>query len=210
MRRLRCETCDSRLAFAALIIDHAPSFIHITYPFWVDDAVDWDERYESDGEKMLLAIEVARRNVLEQTGGPFGAAVFESASGRLLSVGMNMVVSQNNAMLHGEVVAFMMAQARLRSYTLGGPGQPEHELVTSCDPCAMCLGATLWSGVRRVICGARREDAELLDFDEGPVFPESYAYLRSRGIEIVRGVRREQAAAVLEFYRNQNGTVYNG
>jgi tRNA(Arg) A34 adenosine deaminase TadA len=74
----------------------------------------------------------------------------------------------------------------------------------------MCLGATLWSGVRRLICGARREDAEALKFDEGPVFPESYAYLESRGIDIVRGVCRKEAVAVLDLYLSRNGTVYNG
>ena len=47
-------------------------------------------------------------------------------------------------------------------------------------------------------------------FDEGPVFPESYAYLAERGIEIVRGVLREEAAGVLDFYANTNGLIYNG
>ncbi|HVG39005.1 MAG TPA: hypothetical protein VM870_06955, partial [Pyrinomonadaceae bacterium] len=79
-----------------------------------------------------------------------------------------------------------------------------------CEPCAMCLGATLWSGVKRVVCGATREDARQLNFDEGPVFADSYSYLSERGIEIVRGVRRTEARAVLELYRLGSGTIYNG
>jgi tRNA(Arg) A34 adenosine deaminase TadA len=74
----------------------------------------------------------------------------------------------------------------------------------------MCLGATLWSGVTRLVFGASRDDATALEFDEGPVFPESYAYLESRGIEVVRGVMRKEAAAVLELYRRQGGPIYNG
>jgi tRNA(Arg) A34 adenosine deaminase TadA len=74
----------------------------------------------------------------------------------------------------------------------------------------MCLGATLWSGVRRVVYGATREDATLLNFEEGPVFPESYRYLEARGIEIVRGVLRDEARAVLELYRANSGKIYNG
>jgi tRNA(Arg) A34 adenosine deaminase TadA len=66
------------------------------------------------------------------------------------------------------MVAFMVAQQRIGSFTLAGPGMPAHELVTSCEPCAMCLGATLWSGVRRVVYGAAREDASRLAFEEGP------------------------------------------
>nr|MBA3258060.1 nucleoside deaminase [Gemmatimonadales bacterium] len=79
-----------------------------------------------------------------------------------------------------------------------------------CEPCAMCLGATLWSGVRRLVCGATREDAAALGFDEGPVFPESYAYLESRGIEVIRSVLREDAAAVLDLYQRSGGPIYNG
>jgi tRNA(Arg) A34 adenosine deaminase TadA len=87
---------------------------------------------------------------------------------------------------------------------------PDHELFTSCEPCAMCLGATLWSGVKRVVYGAGREDASKLNFEEGPVFPESYQYLMDRGIEIVRNVLRPEAAAVLERYRAKSGKIYNG
>ncbi|HET9276243.1 MAG TPA: hypothetical protein VFN96_09245, partial [Gemmatimonadales bacterium] len=105
---------------------------------------------------------------------------------------------------------FMLAQARVGQFSLAAPGLPAHELVTSCDPCAMCLGAVLWSGVRRVVCGADRDDAARLAFDEGPVFPESYRYLEARGIEIVRGVLREEARAVLELYRESGGEIYNG
>ena len=96
------------------------------------------------------------------------------------------------------------------SVVLSAPGLPEHELFTSCEPCAMCLGATLWSGVRRVVCGAAREDASRLDFEEGPVFPASYEYLENRGIEIVHNLLRDEARAVLELYRAKDGRIYNG
>jgi tRNA(Arg) A34 adenosine deaminase TadA len=73
----------------------------------------------------------------------------------------------------------------------------------------MCLGAVHWSGVRRLVTGATREDAIALSFDEGPVFPESFAYLEARGVGVVRGVRRKEAAAVLELYKRQGGPIYN-
>jgi tRNA(Arg) A34 adenosine deaminase TadA len=73
----------------------------------------------------------------------------------------------------------------------------------------MCLGATLWSGVQRLVYAASREDATALDFDEGPVFPESYAYLERRGIRIDREIGRAEAAAVLRLYRDRGGLIYN-
>jgi tRNA(Arg) A34 adenosine deaminase TadA len=182
----------------------------IEYPEWVDQAVDWERQYHNDDERMRLAIAIARENVARGTGGPFGAAIFESESGNLVSVGMNSVVRLNNCTLHGEMVAFMMAQQKLGSFTLKSAALPKHELHTSCEPCAMCLGTTLWSGVQRVVYGATREDATILNFEEGPVFPESYKYLEERGIEIVRNVLRDDARAVLELYRSKSGKIYNG
>lgn len=166
--------------------------------------------FPDDASRMRLAIALSRENVVQGSGGPFAAAIFERETGRLIAVGVNSVTRLNNSALHGEIVAFMMAQARLRNFSLGAPGMPPHELVTSCEPCAMCLGAILWSGVTRVVMGASRQDATALEFEEGPVFPESYRYLESRGIEIVREVLRAEARAVLELYRERGGTIYNG
>ena len=184
--------------------------LHIDYPSWVAEIVDWDARYDSDEARMRLAIALSRENVERDTGGPFGAAIFESETGRLVAVGMNSVVRLNNCTLHGEMVAFMMAQRRVGSFTLNAPHLPAHELVTSCEPCAMCLGATLWSGVRRMVYGATRDDAARLQFDEGPVFAESYRYLEERGIGIAGEVLRGEAQQVLERYRTKSGAIYNG
>lgn len=186
------------------------STISIDLPDWVAGAVRWDHRHATDDERMDVAIRLSRANVERGTGGPFGAAIFERDSGTLVAVGMNSVLRLNNCALHGEMMAFMMAQQKLGSFTLGAPGMPAHELHTSCAPCAMCLGAILWSGVKRVVCGAAREDATMLGFEEGPVFDESWQYLRDRGIETVHDVRRAEARAVLELYRAGSGKVYNG
>ena len=184
--------------------------LRIACPAWVAADVDWTASYVTTEDRTRLAVELARENVLRGTGGPFGAAIFEAASGRLVAVGVNLVVPLNNSSLHAEMVAFMMAQAIRGSYTLQRAGLPEHALHASCEPCAMCLGAVLWSGVRQVVWSATREDAGSLDFDEGPVFNASYDYLRARGIEFDGGVLREEGRAVLDLYGARGGTIYNG
>ena len=50
----------------------------------------------------------------------------------------------------------------------------------------------------------------MLEFEEGPVFPESYRYLEERGIRIEPNVLRDEARAVLELYRSKSGKIYNG
>ncbi|MGH7719968.1 MAG: nucleoside deaminase [Gemmatimonadaceae bacterium] len=186
------------------------SSVRIDYPPWVASFVDWEARHHGDEERMRLAVALARENVLRDAGGPFGAVIFERDSGRLVSVGVNSVLRLNNSTLHAEMMAFAMAQARLGTYTLAAEGLPEHELFTSCEPCAMCLGGALWSGVCRLVFGALGEDVRRLGFEEGPVFPESHAYLEARGVGIVPGVCRDEAKEVLELYRQRGGEVYNG
>src|SRR5512139_1229812 len=170
-----------------------PRVIQVDLPAWAAAREEDGRRYATDEDRMRLAIELAAANVANATGGPFGAAIFESDSGRLVAVGVNSVVRLQNSVLHAEMVAFMRAQARVGAYSLAAPGQPSHALYTSCDPCAMCLGAALWAGVRRIVCAATRPDAVALQFDEGPVFPQSYEYLVRRGIEVVHGVLRDEA-----------------
>lgn len=185
------------------------SEIRITNPDWVRDALDFDRPYPDDDARVRVAITLARENVLRNTGGPFGAAVFEAESGRLVAVGTNGVLRLNNSSAHGEIVALMMAQARVGSFTLQANGTARHELFSSCEPCAMCLGATLWSGVIRLVFAATRDDATRLGFDEGPVFPESHDYLRDRGVVIESGRLRSEANAVFDLYLERGGPIYN-
>jgi tRNA(Arg) A34 adenosine deaminase TadA len=184
--------------------------VSIVLPDWIDEVVDWERRLPTLEERMGLAITLSRENVLRDSGGPFGAAVFERTSGALVAVGVNSVERLHNSALHAEMVALMLAQQRVRSYTLRSAGLPDHELVSSCEPCAMCLGAVLWSGVRRLVYGAGREDALRLRFEEGPVFPASFRYLEGRGIEIVPDFLRDEAGAVLDLYAARGGLIYNG
>jgi tRNA(Arg) A34 adenosine deaminase TadA len=186
-----------------------PAALVIGPPDWLDEMVDWEARYRTDEDRMRLAVELARQNVLRNTGGPFGAGVFEAGGGRLVAAGVNSVTRLANSVLHAETMAIMLAQARLGTYALGAAAEESYLLVTSCEPCAMCLGATLWSGVRALVCGAAKEDATAVGFDEGPVFAESWAYLERRGVRTARGVLRAQAVAVLELYRAAGGAIYS-
>ena len=185
------------------------SEIRITNPDWVDEVVDLNRAYPDDDARIRVAITLARENVVRETGGPFGAAVFDAASGRLVGIGTNGVLRLNNSSAHAEIVALMMAQANVRSFTLQADDGAKHELFSSCEPCAMCLGATLWSGVTRLVFAATRDDATRLRFDEGPVFPVSSRYLAVRGVALARGRLRAEAVAVFDLYAERGGPIYN-
>lgn len=187
-----------------------PPDLRIQLPDWIGVIVSPGDRFPDADRQVALAVRLAAENVRRGTGGPFGAAIFEAEGGTVVGIGVNLVTPHQNSCLHAEMVAFMVAEQSVGSHTLHLPGGPEHVLATSCEPCAMCLGGVLWSGVREVRSAATREDALGLGFDEGPVFPESYRYLEERGITFRREMRREEARAILAEYMAKGGTVYNG
>jgi tRNA(Arg) A34 adenosine deaminase TadA len=177
-------------------------------PAWVEE-LDLDREYPTQEERMRLVVELSRLNVERGTGGPFGAAVFDLSTNRLVAPGMNLVVPSNCSVAHAEMVAIMVAQQVVGDFDLGGAGRPAYELLASTEPCAMCFGATPWSGVRRLVCGARDEDARAVGFDEGAKLSEWALALEERGIAVERDVLREEAAAVLRHYGESGGEIYN-
>jgi tRNA(Arg) A34 adenosine deaminase TadA len=178
-------------------------------PDWARDFAAFADSGLSMEGRMEIVIEAARKNVFEKTGGPFAAGVFEAESGKLIALGVNLVTTESLSMLHGEMVALSLAQRNCQTWNLGSQDVPAHELVTSTEPCAMCLGGICWSGVTRVISGATEMDARQLGFDEGPKPGDWVLELQQRGIEVVPEVLRDEAVAVLTEYRQKGGVVYN-
>lgn len=184
--------------------------LSVDLPAWAADVEAAAPRLVTDEAKMRLVIDLARRNVDDGLQGPFAAAVFERGSDRLVAVGVNSVVRLGNSAMHAEMMAIMRAEHAAGSYSLHPSGHgPAHELFASCEPCAMCLGGILWSGVGRLVCAAAADEARAIGFDEGPVFPESYRYLERAGIEVVRGLLAGQAAEVIRTYQARGGRIYN-
>ena len=163
---------------------------------------------------MAVAVEISALNVENGSGGPFGCAIFarnrSTKKCKLFSVGANRVVPLSNSTLHGEMTAIQFAEKRLGHFSLRTEPTAEVDYImfTSCEPCAQCLGGTLWAGPAEMICGGTKKDAENIGFDEGPVFPESYEHLEKAGIKVTKEVLREDAAAVLNNYAKV-GEIYN-
>ena len=196
----------------------APSgAVSLTYPKLIISLPEWVPAFMAAApaslttleERMRLAISLARENV-NHGGGPFGAILVETESGRVVAPGMNLVVPLSCSLAHAEMVAIAIAQQLAGSYDLGAHGLPPLQLVTSTEPCAMCLGAIPWSGIRSLVCGAGAEAAERIGFDEGDK-PEGWPQaLAGRGISVVRGICGEEAAGVLADYERNGGHIYNG
>ncbi|MET8851059.1 nucleoside deaminase [Amycolatopsis sp. NPDC004625] len=104
------------------------------------------------------AVRIAARNV-EQGGGPFGALIVKD--GDVVATGVNRVTANLDPTAHAEVVAIRAACRALGTFKLDGC-----VLVSSCEPCPMCLSSALWARVDRILYTADRDDAAKAGFDD--------------------------------------------
>jgi guanine deaminase len=119
----------------------------------------------NDDERFLRrAIELAARSA-SAGGGPVGAVV--ARGGALVAEGANGVVSTGDPTAHAEVVAIRAAAAALGTHVLD-----DCTLYSSCEPCPMCLGATHWARVGRMVFAADRHDAARAGFDDELLYRE--------------------------------------
>ncbi|MEH3075523.1 MAG: nucleoside deaminase [Quadrisphaera sp.] len=126
------------------------------------------------------AIDLARENV-DGGGGPFGAVVVrvgEDGGGEVIATGTNLVTPTLDPTAHAEVVAIRNACAAVGDFRL-----PGCVLVSSCEPCPLCLAASLWARVDGVVYAADRDDAALAGFDDR-AFYELFAAPRERWPEM--------------------------
>ena len=185
-----------------------PLSFSLSMPPWIDGFLSRSRHdFATREERMAFAIALSEENVLRGTGGPFGAAVFAIDTGELVACGVNRVESEGIAAAHAEVMALSLAQKKIGNFDLGPYGL---ELATSAQPCTMCFGAAIWSGVHSVLIGARREDVEMLaGFDEGPEPAEWKKEFERRGIAVMADIQRDRACEVLKRYRASGATIYN-
>lgn len=184
----------------------------LVLPAWMDEFLgSWLQQHAAGlhvvEQRMQLAIALSAENVRNKTGGPFGAIVVAHDSGTLVAAGVNLVTSVGMSMAHAEMIALSLAQRAVNSWDLRSASVMQ--LITSCEPCAMCFGAVPWSGVSSLVCGARKEDAASAGFDEGDKPTNWVRSLEQRGIEVRRDVLREEATRVLQTYAEESGIIYN-
>lgn len=183
-----------------------PSQLTISLPDWLA-ARSMPSHINSITERLQLVLDIARDNVSHASGGPFAAAVFALDNGELLAIACNRVVPEHCSIAHAEMLAIGLAQQRLQQHSLND--QRGWQLVSSAEPCAMCTAAIDWSGIRDVVYGAGRDDVETIGFNEGNKPDNWREALENKGIRVHGPLLQKQATDVLQYYRSQQGIIYN-
>jgi tRNA(Arg) A34 adenosine deaminase TadA len=144
---------------------------------------------------MRRAIEVARGN----PDAPFGAVIVERETGEVVAEGLNR--AEKNPVWHGEIGAIInCAENR--------PGVDWTRLVlyTTAEPCPMCSGAILWSGIPHLVYGTSTDTLIDLGF---PPLDLRIAEIASRASfappEITAGVLEEKCDALYEEMVRRTG-----
>lgn len=147
----------------------------------------------TDADLMRRAIELARRSMQSEAGGPFGAVV--ARDGEIIGEGWNRVTSSNDPTAHAEITAIREACSKTGSFQLEGC-----VIYASCEPCPMCLGAIYWARPERLVFAATREDAAAAGFDDDFIYGELGADISSRRMPTAT-MMRDDAARVLEEWK---------
>lgn len=111
-----------------------------------------DDRY------MRLAIETAKEGIAAGQS-PFGAVIVRE--GTVVAAAHNTVWRDTDPTAHAEVNAIRKAAARLGRIDLR-----DCTLFSTCEPCPMCLAATHWSKIERLVYGATIDDTAAAGFSE--------------------------------------------
>lgn len=148
---------------------------------------------------MRRAIELSRKNMLSDAGGPFGAVIVKD--GKIVGEGWNKVTSQNDPTAHAEVEAIRDACKKLGTFELRGC-----VLYTSCEPCPMCLAATYWSRIDRIYFGNTRSDAAAAGFDDEFLYREIATPMEARSVPI-KPLLRDQAILVFHEWNAKQDKI---
>ncbi|MDB5594343.1 MAG: tRNA-specific adenosine deaminase [Hyphomicrobiales bacterium] len=120
----------------------------------------------ADDRKFLLrAVELSRERMEAGLGGPFGAVIVRD--GVILAEGWNEVTSSCDPTAHAEVTAIRRACTTVGDFSLRGA-----TLYSSCEPCPMCLAATYWARVDRLVYANTRGQAAAIGFDDEFLYGE--------------------------------------
>lgn len=148
---------------------------------------------------MKRVIELARRGMESNEGGPFGCVVVKNK--KIIAEGNNKVTSENDPTAHAEIVAIRKACEELGDFQLTGC-----DIYTSCEPCPMCLGAIYWARPDRIYYAATRQDAAEAGFDDEFIYKELDTPPIDRKIPMY-AYEREQALKLFEKWKNKDDKI---
>ncbi len=163
-----------------------------------------DEVKVHQASRIILGLQKDAEDLIEQGYGPFVAAIYDK-NGNLVVKVANSVVSENCSNNHAEMNAIREAEKKLNTYDLS---PYDLSLYVTSEPCIMCLGGIMWSGIKAIYYGVPSKNVEeITGFDEG-FKPNWFEEFKKRKITVYGNIEPEAGEKVLKKYVQIGKKVY--
>lgn len=142
----------------------------------------------TDVDYMRLAIRKAQEGIVAGQS-PFGAVLIKDE--RVVAATHNTVWRDSDPTAHAEVNCIRRAASALQTIFLNGC-----IMYSTTEPCPMCLSATHWAKIERVVYGASIADAAAAGFCELTVDAKRLVEMGKSPLRVESGLLREECAAL--------------
>jgi tRNA(Arg) A34 adenosine deaminase TadA len=147
----------------------------------------------SDEDYMRMAIQKTREGIAAGQS-PFGAVLVKD--GRVIAAAHNTVWRASDPTAHAEVSCIRLAAAALKTIALYGC-----TLYSTTEPCPMCLAASHWAKIERVVYGSNIAEAAAAGFGELYVDAKTLADMGKSPLRVEGGLLRDECAALFAEWR---------
>lgn len=154
--------------------------------------------------KIIKELQSEMSSYTNNGSGPFVAAIYDEKGNLVVKVA-NSVVNETCSNNHAEVNAIKLAEQKLGTYDLS---KENLSLYVTAEPCMMCLGAIMWSGIKNIYYGVpSKRVEEITGFDEG-FKPDWLNEFKKRGITVYGNIEVKAGEKELHEYVKSNKTIY--
>ena len=155
-------------------------------------------------KKIMLNVQAKTADGIKNGKGPFYAEIYDK-NGNFVVASSNSVVEDKCCLFHAEVNTIKKAHDKFKEYSLA----PEDlTIYVNAEPCIMCAGAIMWSGIKTVYFGVPSSEVEkITGFDEG-YKPNWIKEFKKRGITVYGNIEPLAGKKVLKDYVNSGKEIY--
>jgi len=149
-----------------------------------------------DKEYMDIAIELSKKAMY-----PYGSIIVKD--GQIIGRSDANTPVSKTQFGHAEIIAIDDAMEHLGGHLCAEGGQGV-TIYSSCEPCAMCMGAILYTGIERLVYGANLDDSKECVNEILAKAEDVANACTNRKIKITPEYERKQAVKVLKHWRDNN------
>ena len=157
-----------------------------------------------EAAQRMLALQEELKTYIAQGAGPFLAAIYDE-HGNVIAKAANSVVQKKCSHCHAEMNAIKQAEEKFNTFDLA---PYRLSLYVTSEPCLMCLGGIMWSGIQTVYFGVpSKRVEEITGFDEG-FKPDWLSEFQKRGIRVYGNLALHAGEKVLQNYVKNGHIIY--